>query len=303
MSRPPTPNTHPVEQFYPPPSGLRLRPRTQANYRQQCNIVYAETHGIGLVMDCFAPRENPNGLAIVDVVAGAWHSDRIRLNEHIGLGPFDVLCEAGFTVFAVRPGSATLFTAADMVRHVHGAIRCIKGQAREYEIDPARLGLFGASAGGHIAALAALAPEEAHPYSREHARRHDSRIAAAALLFAPTDFTAFDEFSVHEAQGLPIGKLLFDDGTENHDLDEVRAALEGLSPVAQVHPEAPPFLLLHGTADTVVPHKHSLRFAEALEKEGVPVEVILKKGGGHPWPDTRPELQRMVRWYEKQLKG
>jgi len=303
MSKSPYPKTHPVEQFYPPASGLRLRPRSAGNYVQHCNVVYAETHGAGLVMDVFQPVDGGNGLGVVDVIAGAWHSDRVRLNEHIGLGAIDVLCEQGFSVFAVRPGSATLFTAETMVRHVHGAIRYVKAHGEDYGIDRERLGLFGASAGGHLAALAALAPEAAHPHSRESARHQETSAGAVALLFAPADFSAFEEFSAHEAQGLPIGRLLFEDGVAEHDAAEIREKLEQLSPLAQVHGDAPPFFLIHGTADPVVPHKHSLRFAEALESVGVPVEVLLKKGGGHPWADPRPELRAMAQWFQQTLRG
>lgn len=303
MTRSSYPLTHPVEQFYPPASGLRIRPRSAGNYIQTCNVVYAESHGIGLVMDVFEPESASNGLGIVDVVAGAWHSDRVRLNEHIGLGAIDVFCGLGFTVFAVRPGSATLFTAEAMVKHIHGAIRYVKAQASAYRIDGERLGLVGVSAGGHLAALAALGPEASHPHSREAARHQATDVAAVGLVFAPTDFAQFDEFSLEEAQGLPISGLLFEDGVENHGKDEIAARLKALSPLERVHAEAPPFYLLHGTADPIVPHRHSEGFAGALKKAKVEVKLQLKEGGGHPWPDARPELEVMGIWLQKKLGG
>jgi len=80
------PITHPVEQLNAPAAFLNLRPRTKGRCVQTCNVVYAEVHGCGLTMDIFRPDGDTNGLGIVDVIGSAWHSDRLRLNEHIGLG-------------------------------------------------------------------------------------------------------------------------------------------------------------------------------------------------------------------------
>ena len=83
-----------------------------APYRQIQNVVYEEVHGIGLLMDIFVPTGQKNGLAIVDAVSGAFHSDRGKLGDHVKAGIFEIACRKGFTVFAVRPGSVTKFGAA-----------------------------------------------------------------------------------------------------------------------------------------------------------------------------------------------
>src|SRR5689334_19617730 len=54
-----------------------------APYKQQENLVYGEAHGIGLLMDAFTPTGNSNGLAVVDVVSGAWYSDRGKIRDHM----------------------------------------------------------------------------------------------------------------------------------------------------------------------------------------------------------------------------
>ena len=147
------PNTNPAPQLYRASSTLRIRPKSSGNYVQHCNQVYAEAHGVGLTMDVFVPEDSENGLAIVDVVSGGWFSDRSMLNLHMGLGVFDVLCDHGYTVFALSPGSLNLFTGLEMVRHVDEGIRFIKTEAQAFGIDPKRLGLTGFSAGGHLASL------------------------------------------------------------------------------------------------------------------------------------------------------
>src|SRR5687768_14378161 len=125
-------------------------------YHQKQDVVYAEIHGTGLLMDIFAPTGDANGLAIIDVVSGAWYSDRGKIRDHTMAQLYSIFCSRGYVVFAVRPGSKTRYTAAEMSENVKSAIRYVKEHAADYKIDGDRLGLAGASAGGHLATLAAL---------------------------------------------------------------------------------------------------------------------------------------------------
>ena len=118
-----------------------------ASYVQEQNIVYAETGGIGLLMDVFRPSGESNGLGIVDVASGAWHSDRGKIEDHKQAQMYDIFCGRGYTVFAIRPGSRSKFTVNEMVDHLNQGIRYVKAHAAEYGVDPDNLGLTGASAG------------------------------------------------------------------------------------------------------------------------------------------------------------
>lgn len=293
-----------IEQLYAPAAGLRIRPRTAGNYRRTSNHIYAEAHGIGLLYDVFAPAADANGLGIVDIVSGAWQSDRLRLDEHIGLGFFDALCARGYTVFAVRPGSVGKFTARQMVRHVHAAIRHVKAHAAHYGVDPERLGLAGASAGGHLAALAALAPEDPMPQSRHAYKQHGSAVRAVGLLFPPTDLVEFGEqgFDFTTAEGQPIQRLLFEDGVAHHDRDTVLAAAAAVSPARLVTRQPPPFVLIHGDADPVVPLAQSQKLVAALREAGGRADLWVQPGGGHPWPEIRQQLDQLAVWFDAQLE-
>ncbi len=298
------PITRPVAQIYRPAGTVRARPRSAGNYVQECNHVYAEAHGLGLVMDIFRPEGAGNGLGIVDVISGGWFGDRVRLNEHIGLGLFDVLCGCGFTVFAVSPGSLPLFTGCDMVCHVHAALRYIKNRAADFGVDPRRLGLTGASAGGHLAALAALDPQAGRPRARDAFERQDSGVKAVALFFPPTDLVDYGGriFEFVELDGAGLDRLLFAGGMEGHSEAEINARMVALSPARQVREVPPPFLLVHGDADDVVPLGQSQKLAKAIEEAGGEAELVVKAGGGHPWPGIRQEVGLVGAWFEQRLR-
>ena len=289
---------HPVELLYRPAAILRMRPRTRGNYTHRCNIVYAEAHGVGLVMDVFQPLGKPSGQAVLDVISSGWHSDRVVLNEHIGLGLIDALCERGVTVFAVSPGSLALFTGPDMVRHVHAAIRHIKNDAGAYNILPESIGLLGVSAGGHLAALAALAPRKGRPSAHDPLRRWNTDIAAAAVFFPPTDLIdyggmRFDRFRIEEIE---LASLLFHGGTVGKTEDEIVQRLTELSPARMPLQTPPPFMIIQGKTDPIVPWRQAEKLALSLRHSGGEVNLLYNETGGHLWPEIAREVDAAAAW-------
>lgn len=267
-------------------------------YNQTTNLVYAEVHGTGLLMDIFTPKEKANGLGIVDVVSGAYYSDRRKLRDHMLAQVYRILCEHGYTVFAIRPGSKTRYTGAEMEAHVKLGIRWVKQHAADYHINPSRLGLTGASAGGHLATLAAVTPEDGQMDAKDPLMNFDTKIKAAAIFFPPTDFL---DWNGKPANLNLIGELLFLGGTNGHSEEEIKERARQLSPALLVKGPAVPFLLFHGDADPLVPLQQSKKMVEALKAAGGSAELIVKAGGGHPWLTMPEEVEIMAKWFDKQL--
>lgn len=278
-------------------------------YVQNQNVVYAETDGVGLVMDVFVPTGDANGLGIVDIASGAWFSDRGKIEDHRRARVYDILCDRGYTVFAVRPGSITKFTAGEMVDHVKRAIRWIKNRHEEYGIDPERMGLTGASAGGHLACLTAVTAEDAKPDSRDPLEHYDTRVKTAVAFFPPTDFLRFGrgegDGEGDEDGELPVarllGRLLFVGGAAGKSKEQIRVQAEKISPARLVTSQAPPLLLIHGDADPLVPLQQSRIMLEALQNAGVEAELLIKPGGGHPWPTIHEEVAKAADWFDRHL--
>lgn len=288
----------PREVLYQSASALHTRPRTRNNYRHVHNIVYAEAHGVGLIMDVFRPLSRATQSGVIDVVSGGWHSGRAMLTEHIGLGLIDALCDRGMTVFAVSPGSLPLFTGFEMVNHVYAAIRHIKANADDYDIAPDRLGIAGVSAGGHLAALAALKPQEAHARPRAPWQYHGTHVKAVALFFPPTDLLDYGGIPITRfcLEGLDLTRLVFHDGMTHRSETEIAEQLAALSPARLSPKDPPPFILVQGKKDLVVPWRQAEKLAAALRRAGGEAAVLLKDEGGHLWPEIHREVEHVSRW-------
>jgi acetyl esterase/lipase len=267
-------------------------------YDQKMDVVYGEVHGTGLLMDVFTPKEKANGLAIVDVASGAWHSDRSKIRDHTLAQLYRIFCSRGYTVFAIRPGSRTRYTGLEMAAHVRIGIRYVKLHAAEYKIDPERLGLTGASAGGHLATLVAVTPEDGKPNASQPLQRFGTQVRAAAVFFPPTDFL---DWNGKPANSQMLADLLFLGGIKGHSDEEIQERSRQLSPAQLVNAPPIPFLLIHGDADPVVPLQQSQKMVTALKAAGGAVELIVKKGGGHPWMTLPEEVKIMADWFDQNL--
>ena len=280
--------------------GLSATAQAPLPYQRQENVVYAEIHGTGLLADIFTPTGKSNGLGIIDVVSGAWFSDRGKLHDHEQAQVYTTFCSRGYTVFAMRPGSVSKYAGDELLRNVKTAIRYVKSKAAGYGVDPNRLGLMGASAGGHLATLAAVTAEDGDPNAKDPLLQLDTRVKAVSVFFPPTDF--LDWGGKKGDFGGGIGQLLFTGGTAGHSEEEIEARAKELSPRLQVKDgNLPPFLLFHGDADPMVPLQQSQSFVDTVKAAGGSAELIVKPGGGHPWPTLPEEVAVMGDWFDTHL--
>jgi len=263
-------------------------------YTQDQNLIYAEVHGVGLLLDVFTPTGPANGLAIVDVASGAFHSDRGKIRDHKKAGMFDAFCGRGYTVFAIRPGSITKFGAPEMIENLNRGVSWVIQHAEKYKIDPNRMGLLGASAGGYLACLNAVTAEAGSP---------SENFQAVGVFFPPTDMLNYGPVQLKVRTdpflGRTVRALLFRDGFGNMTDKAIEKRIVKYSPARRVTSKAPPFLFIHGDTDPLVPLQQSEVMVAALKEANVSAELIVKAGGGHPWPTIAEEVQIMADWFDK----
>jgi acetyl esterase/lipase len=269
-------------------------------FEREENVVYEVVHGVGLVMDIFRPTGESNGLALVDTLSGAWHSGEAQVRDHFMATVFHTMTERGFTVFMVRPGSRSKFTAEEMVRNLHRGVRWIRHNAHEYGIDPDRIGMMGASAGGHLSLLAACTADDGDSGASDRVNRRSSRVQAVAVLFPPTDFLDWGGAAVSMGR---LGDIFYNCPSDAGSEEEAIERMRELSPRHRIPAEGemPPMLLVHGDADEVVPLQQSEVFIEAAKAAGHNAELWVKEGGGHPWLTVYEEVALMAAWFEENL--
>jgi acetyl esterase/lipase len=249
------------------------------------DVVYGHKDGLALTFDVHRPAR-PNGAAVIAIVSGGYQSsvEMSRLIVDGYLSP--LLNEKGFTVFAVRHGSSPRYPMSAIVSDVRRAVRFIRHHAGEYGVDANRIGVYGGSAGGHLALLLGTTADSGDPSATDAVLRESSRVAAVVANFPPTDLVRFVNRRLIPATAA---------------LTEAEAAQ--YSPIRFVSPGAAPSLIVHGDADTVVPMVEGETMHEALAKAGVAASFIRIEGAGHAFEGA--DLERvntaMVQWFERHL--
>src|SRR5581483_7404511 len=145
---------------------LALLPRLSAGddvpYTRLGDVVYGRKDGMALTMDVFTPKKNANGAAVVWAVSGGWFSSHAAINT----GFIAVLVQRGYTVFAVVHGSQPRYSIPEILLDMHRAVRFIRAHAKDYKIDPNRIGISGGSAGGHLSLMQGMAGDLGNPKSK-----------------------------------------------------------------------------------------------------------------------------------------
>lgn len=183
---------------------------------------------------------------------------------------------AGFALAMVsyRFSAEAVFPAP--LEDVKAALRWLHRHAAELGVDPGAFVVWGESAGGHLASLAALTSVPASGWPGSGGA--DERVAGAVVWYAPSDFPGLDaraRSGGEDGVGPAVHRML---GGRVEEVPDVAVAA---SPVTWVSGDAPPVLLVHGTADLVVPAEQSEVLAEALRGVGAAVRLDLVPGADH----------------------
>ena len=243
------------------------------------NVSYGSAGGTDLQLDVYQPPVAEAGPhpAVVLIHGGGWTSfDKSTMH---GMGDF--LARHGFVAFAVdyRLFSDGRNRWPAQLDDVQRAVRWVRANGAKYGIHTDRMGAFGHSAGGQLAAL--LGMLDTRDNSDPALAKYSSRVQAVADASGPTDFTA---------ERNPDGKAFL-----AHFLgasyDEDPARWREASPAFDVHKGDAPFLIVHGTADEMVPISQSEELYQKLEAAGVPVSFV-KLNAGHIF--QKPEARRLL---------
>lgn len=245
-------------------------------------VPYGDGH-VRQILDIYMPPgpSTPRP-AVFWLHGGGWRSG----SRAGGAERAPLLLERGIALVAIeyRYSSDALFPA--QVHDCKAAIRWLRAHADEYNIDPARIGVWGASSGGHLAALVGTsAGDPACEGTVGGNTDQPSNVLAVADYYGHTDFFSIDPANAAcgTSESELLGACLIDiqQNVDNPAWAELVARARLASPLTHVSPDDPPFLILHGGADTVVLPLQSHLLHDALTEAGVASDLRIVPGAPH----------------------
>lgn len=282
-------------------------------------LEYAQVDGISLRLDLFRPADAPAAGApvVLWVHGGGWCSGaRAPLPDYAGalVAQGFAVAAASYRLTSTTPNCANA-AGVDWPLPLHdlkAAVRWLRANSAALALDPSRIGIWGQSAGAHLAlALAYTAGQSAYEGTVGSHLGVSSAVQAVLGYFPPSDLIELgpdfartppgrpDLVAVVDGPGQPHAHLI-GFGAAGEGMGLIRqnltnavapwparvAAARSASPLHALSAAAPPTYLLHGAADLVVPVQQSRRLASALAATGVQHQYIEVAGLGHVPPSA-----------------
>ncbi len=259
------------------------------------DLVYWRRGERSLALDLYVP-ERPRA-TVIWVHGGEWLQGNKDNPPSASL-----LVERGFAIASIsyRFSSEALFPA--QLEDCRSAVRWLRANGNQYGVPTSSLGAWGASSGGHLVALLGTAARVDAFDVGEHLDQ-PAHVQAVCDWFGPTDFLQMDANAtddsaiVHDAPDSPESLLV--GGPIQEQLERVAEA----NPISYVDGNPPPFLIIHGDRDRLVPCHQSELLARALDDVGAEVELVRLAGAGHGGEAFRtPEVaQRVIAFFQDHL--
>lgn len=239
------------------------------------NLVYSKAGGIDLRLDVYRPKGLPKDAScptVLFVHGGGWV---IGNKDNQGKPLAHRLAAHGWVVVSMNYRLSPRFTFPDHIIDVKNALRWIREHGKEYGANPDFIVITGGSAGGHLASLAALTPND--PQYQPGFENVDTRVQACVPFYGAYDFTDRQGYWKHSLLVPMLERLVF-----KKRLGDARAEFDAASPMSRVRADAPPFFVIHGTVDTLVPVQDARHFVELLRAQSkAPVLYAELPGAQH----------------------
>lgn len=263
------------------------------------NIEYAKINGISLTLDIYVPPHISYPTpTIIWIHGGGWQSGS---KENVN-GTW--LIQKGFAVVSISYRLTDKGIHPAQINDCKAAVRWIKANAKKYNFDKNKVGVFGSSAGGHLAALLGTSAD-VKDLEGDLGGNLDqsSRVQAVCDWYGPTNFFTIcgtvPPKSNHCDANSPEGKLIGGDLRTNPE------KCKSVSPITYVSSDDPPFIIMHGTDDNTVPFHQSVELDSAYRAIGHDVTFIPQPGVGHGGGSFGADStkQRITDFFNRTLMG
>lgn len=288
-------------------TALAQQPRREGSRRLRDTVVehrdleYASINGKPLLLDLYLPKGVRNPPLLVWIHGGGWRNgDKGRGGKLMPLGT-----AAGYACASINYRLSGEATFPAQIHDCKAAIRWLRAQADKYGYDARRIGVGGSSAGGHLVALLGTSGGDKDLEGKVGTHLdQSSSVQAVCDMWGPTDFLQMD------AHALPNARFKHNDPRSPESLMIGGPILENKDKVAKANPityidkQDPPFLILHGSKDPLVPVHQSHLLQAGLQKNKVPVTLRVVEGAGHGGREfNAPDINaQILKFFDQHLK-
>ncbi len=271
--------------------------RNRSDWKIQRNIPYVSDGHERHTLDIYrAPPFAENAPLVIWIHGGGWRAGSAQSC------PITNLAERGFVIASInyRLSHHAVFPA--QIQDCRAAVRWLRSNSGKFGIDPERIGVWGASAGGHLAALLGTSAAATELQATDATDPASCAVQAVCDWFGPTDLLRMNQHAGelgtlnHDAPGSPESLLL--GGPLQQQQELARLA----SPLTWIESDAPPFLIVHGEKDPLVSIRQSEVLHEALKKAGNSSEFVRVADAGHGQFSDPAVTERCFQFFESHLK-
>jgi acetyl esterase/lipase len=273
------------------PKGVKLVP----------NIEYANPQNHSLLMDLYLPEKADAGAplpVILYVHGGGWSAGDRHDRTAVALVPH------GYAVACIEYRLSQVAQFPAQIEDCKAAVRWLRAKAKLYNLDPLRIGAWGPSAGGHLVALLGTTGDVKELEGTEGNLDYSSRVQAVCDWFGPTDFSVIGD----QAKHLPVPSAIQHDAADSPEakllggpIAEQKEKVRQANPISYITKDDPPFLIMHGDRDGLVPLAQSEMLRDALQKAGVQATLEVIPGAGHGFGGAKI-MQAVQDFFDTQFK-
>jgi len=293
----PVPPVVAADDLLPPPPPPAMKKKVPAGVPAFANLKYGGA-GDRNLLDIYLPEKLDKPVPVVVWVhGGGWQKgDKSPSPQFLQLLP------RGFAVVSINYRLSGQAPFPAQIYDCKAAIRWVRANAKEYHLDPDRIGVWGVSAGGHLVALLGTSGDvkELEGTVGDHLNV-SSRVQAVSDYCGPTDLAViYDQAgddNVFKGKGNTYFENLFGGGPLTKHTELIRQA----NPITYISADDPPFQIIHGDKDTLVPFGQSQILADALKAKGVPCDFTLIPDCGHGFGQA--QYLSSFAFFEKHLKA
>jgi acetyl esterase/lipase len=255
----------------PPPTATPIPTASPVPFQRYgetlTNVAYCKTDDASQKMDIYFPDSGGPWPVLVYVHGGSW----MRGDKSEALMFAGGMTAQGYLVASINYRLYPPARFPAMIEDVKCAVRSLRAHASEYNVDPDRIGAMGVSAGGHLVSLLGTSDQSAGWDVGEYLDQ-SSRVQAVIAMAPVTDLTKnFPNADIEAMRHVGFGE------------DNIVQA----SPLTHVTSDDPPFLLIHGDHDELVPYEQSQLMYDRLVQMNVPAQLVIVKNATHSF--TAPE--------------